>query len=132
MSDKYIAPEQIPVGYYPIFVPSIPQTPAPPDPEPERALPRMRTIRALAKECRENGLDITEHFIRKLCLEGKICFVKAGSKYLVNYDRFIDYLNGELMLPEPEPERGVIRPIPENLKRQGLYGKKAERAAEDG
>lgn len=124
MSDRYIAPEQFPAGYYPIFVPGV-QMPAP-VPEPERALPRMRTIRALAKECRENGLDITEHFIRKLCLEGKICFVKAGSKYLVNYDRFIDYLNGELMLPEPEPERGVIRPVPEKLKWSDIHAAKSE------
>ena len=34
-------------------------------------------------------------FIRKLCLNGKIAHVRAGKKYLVNYDRFVDYLNTE-------------------------------------
>ncbi len=32
--------------------------------------------------------------LRNLCLENKIVHVRAGKKYLINYDRFCDYLNG--------------------------------------
>lgn len=52
--------------------------------------PKMRTIRETA---RLTGFP--EHAIRQLVKEGKIIYVKAGNKSLVNLDRFIDYLNGE-------------------------------------
>lgn len=50
--------------------------------------PRMRTIDEVSKL---TGLSYT--FIRKLCLNGKIVHVKTGRKYLVNLDRFYEYLN---------------------------------------
>lgn len=31
--------------------------------------------------------------IRKLCKQGKIVYIKTGSKFLVNFGRFVDYLN---------------------------------------
>lgn len=34
-------------------------------------------------------------YIRKLCLQGKIVHIRTGVKYLVNYDRFVDFLNTE-------------------------------------
>lgn len=37
---------------------------------------------------------LSYHFIRQLCLENKIVYVRAGNKYLVNLDRFVDFLNG--------------------------------------
>lgn len=55
-----------------------------------RVMPRMCTI----KECAaETGLNY--EFLRKLCLQKKIVFIKSGSKYLINLDKLIDYLNGE-------------------------------------
>lgn len=50
--------------------------------------PRMRTIDEVSKL---TGLSYT--FIRKLCLNGKIVHVKTGRKYLVNLDKFYEYLN---------------------------------------
>lgn len=32
-------------------------------------------------------------FLRKLCLQGKIVSIRAGSKYLINQDALITYLN---------------------------------------
>lgn len=53
-------------------------------------MPRMRTL----KECvSETGLNY--EFLRKLCLQKKIVFIKSGKKYLINLDRLIDFLNGE-------------------------------------
>lgn len=53
--------------------------------------PQMLTIRELA-ECTK----LSESYIRKLCKTDKITYIKSGVKYLINYDRFIDYLNGIL------------------------------------
>ena len=33
--------------------------------------------------------------IRKLCLTGKIRYIRCGAKYLINYPLFIRYLNGD-------------------------------------
>ena len=33
--------------------------------------------------------------IRKLCLRGEIVHVKCGTKYMVNYEKFVSFLNGE-------------------------------------
>ena len=59
--------------------------------EKNRSMPRMRTL----KECAlETGLNY--EFLRKLCLQKKIVHIKSGNKYIVNLDRLIDYLNGEV------------------------------------
>lgn len=50
--------------------------------------PQMLTIKETAER---TGLSYD--FIRKLCLRRKIIFIRSGAKYLVNYDRFIDFLN---------------------------------------
>ena len=57
--------------------------------------PRMMTIEQLidtVKQADENTA-ITRYFVRQLCKENKIVHIKAGQKYLINYDKFIDYLN---------------------------------------
>lgn len=51
--------------------------------------PRMRTIRQTAAET-----GVPEYFVRRLVKEGKIIHVYAGSKALVNLERFIEFLNG--------------------------------------
>ncbi|HEY5556674.1 DNA-binding protein [Acetobacterium sp.] len=51
-------------------------------------IPRMRTIRQTADE---TGFAYCN--IMQLCKQNKIVHVKAGTKYLVNFDKFIDYLN---------------------------------------
>ena len=53
------------------------------------AVPIMLTLDQ-AKE--KTGLSYD--FLRKLCLQEKIVFIKAGSKYLINQERLVNYLNG--------------------------------------
>ena len=36
---------------------------------------------------------LAQHYIRQLCIDGKIVRVRCGKKYLVNLEKFIDYLN---------------------------------------
>jgi hypothetical protein len=50
--------------------------------------PKMLTISETSKE---SGL--AKYYIRTLCWQNKIVYIKAGKKYLINYGKFIDYLN---------------------------------------
>lgn len=54
-------------------------------------IPQMLTIKELS-EC----TGLSESHIRTLCKTNKIKYIRAGVKYLINYDRFIDYLNGTI------------------------------------
>ena len=50
--------------------------------------PEMVSLR----ECsRRTGVSYDA--IRKLCLLNKIVFIKCGSKYLINFNKFCEYLN---------------------------------------
>lgn len=55
----------------------------------QKSLPQMRTIKEMTEL---TGLSYT--FLRKLCLQNEIVHIRTGKKYLINYDRFVDYLNG--------------------------------------
>lgn len=51
-------------------------------------IPRMVTIRKAAEL---TGLSYD--YIRKLCINDKIVYVRAGSKYVVNLGKLIEFLN---------------------------------------
>lgn len=53
-------------------------------------VPTMLTIKEMSEI---SGLSYD--CIRNWCLQGKIVFIKAGNKYLVNYEKFVAFLNGE-------------------------------------
>ena len=55
-------------------------------PEPE--IPTMITIKEASSR---TGLSYD--YIRKLCLRGKIIYIKAGSKFLINLDKLVEFLN---------------------------------------
>ena len=59
--------------------------------------PTMLTIKQTAE-----ATNLSYDFIRKLCLQKKIVFIKTGNKYLINLEKFVNYLNGE----STEPEEG--------------------------
>ena len=52
-------------------------------------IPQMLPIKEVASKT-----GTSYYFIRQLCLNDEIVYVKSGNKYLINLDRFIDYLNG--------------------------------------
>lgn len=82
----------------------------------ERRIPRMRTIKETA-----NLLGLPVYFIRCLVSSGEIVAVKSGKKFLINFDRFIDYLNSHTLSAEPQsdvpkaPREGKITPVPRDL-----------------
>ncbi len=53
-------------------------------------VPTMLTI----KDC-ASKTGLSYDFIRKLCLRNEIIHIKAGNKFLINFEKFIDFLNGE-------------------------------------
>lgn len=52
-------------------------------------VPTMLTIQQTAQQT-----GIAAYRIRQMVLQNQIPYIKAGCKYLVNLDKFIDYLNG--------------------------------------
>lgn len=53
-------------------------------------VPKMVTINELAKL-----VNVSTYAIRKLVKTNRITYFKSGAKVLINFDRFIDFLNGE-------------------------------------
>lgn len=56
--------------------------------EKKKEAPTMLTITETAKKA---GLAV--NYIRSLVKMNKIIYVTAGNKVLINYDRFVDFLN---------------------------------------
>lgn len=51
-------------------------------------IPEMLTISELSKR---TGLSYS--FIRKLCIQNKIVYIRSGNKYLINLNRFLKFLD---------------------------------------
>ena len=51
------------------------------------------TMLSIKKASAKTGLSYD--FLRKLCLNDQIVYIRAGSKYLINFEKLVDYLNGK-------------------------------------
>lgn len=69
-------------------------------------IPRMETIKRTAEIF---GLPV--HFVRGKVNSGEVVAVRAGKKFLVNIERFADYLNGNTVtnMPSRSPEESAPR-----------------------
>ena len=58
-----------------------------------RKIPRMRTVGEAALELKklDPNTAVTEYHIRRLAVSGKLPRLKAGKKYLINFDALPDY-----------------------------------------
>lgn len=54
----------------------------------DRIVPEMLPLRTVS-----DRTGISYGAIRKLCLERRIVHIRIGRKYLVNYEKFLEYLN---------------------------------------
>lgn len=54
---------------------------------------KIPTMLTLAEASKQTGLSYD--YLRKLCLSGQIIHIRAGSKYLINLEKLIQFLNGE-------------------------------------
>ena len=50
--------------------------------------PRMMTVKQLSAQT-----GVSEFHIRRLIKGNRITYIRTGIKYLVNYEKFVDYLN---------------------------------------
>lgn len=77
-------------------------------------VPRMETIKKTAEIF---GLPV--HFVRQKVLSGEIVAVRAGKRFLVNIDRFADYLNSNTLAetaPRRSDEENASRVAPISLR----------------
>lgn len=74
-------------------------------------VPRMETIKNTAKL-----FGLPEHLVRQKVLSGEVVAISAGRRYLVNVDKFAEYLNSnKLSAPDKQDvsaEYTGIRLIP--------------------
>lgn len=56
--------------------------------ESNEQVPKMLTIR----QCSDRT-GVSYDAIRKLCITGRIVHVRVGSKYLINFGKFVEFLN---------------------------------------
>lgn len=71
---------------------------------------RMRTIDGLHKAIHDldPASEISRNYIRNLVLSGKIkAVVKAGSKWLINLDAVLEYLESPMDEEEVKPVYGI-------------------------
>ena len=62
----------------------------------EALVPRMRTIQQLVEIT-----NLTYRYIMNLCKENRIVHIKNGNRYLINLDKFIEFLNnGDLPIED--------------------------------
>lgn len=77
-------------------------------------VPRMETIKNTAKL-----FGLPEHLVRQKVLSGEVVAISAGRRYLVNVDKFAEYLNSNKISAPNERDKSVeqsgIRPIPVKL-----------------
>lgn len=63
--------------------------------DPELKIPHMETIRRTAEIF---GLPV--HFVRGKVSSGEVVAVRAGRRFLVNVDKFAEYLNTSTIQPD--------------------------------
>lgn len=51
-------------------------------------VPEMLTLKEASQRT-----HLSYDFLRSLCLQKRIVFIKTGSKYLINFEALVDYLN---------------------------------------
>lgn len=59
--------------------------------KPIEVIPEMLTLEQTSKR---SGLSYD--LLRKKCLNNEIVHIRSGRKFLVNWNKFVDYLNGEM------------------------------------
>ena len=75
-------------------------------------IPHMETIRKTAEIF---GLPV--HLVRTKVSSGEVVAVRAGRRFLVNVDKFAEYLNTSTVQPESGADRdGSARVTPISLK----------------
>ena len=68
----------------------------------------MNTISKTYELAEADNLGISKHFIRKLVLQGVLPSIRAGNRYLINYEHLLAYLHTPQIIPN-ESKKSKIR-----------------------
>lgn len=68
----------------------------------EIKIPRMESIKATAQL-----FNLPVHFVRAKVSSGEVVAVKAGRRFLVNVDKFAEYLNSSTISPDKEADEAA-------------------------
>lgn len=78
----------------------------------------INTIDQTHQRSQDEGIGVSKNFIRQSVLDGSLPHVRAGKKYLINWDHFMEFLNTPTQVQRTEPPAyGIVRPVPEKLRR---------------
>ena len=58
------------------------------------SVPHMPTMLTIKETSHRSGFP--ESTLRKMCFKNEIIYIKRGRITYINWDRFVDYLNGEM------------------------------------
>ena len=74
---------------------------------------RMRLIKLALKELRalDPNTCVSEHFLRVLINTGKIPYIKCGNRFLINFDKLLEYLATTTDAPQEDDQQNQIRRI---------------------
>lgn len=76
----------------------------------EKTMEKIPTMKSIS-ECSEI-VGLAKYHVRRLVLQGKVKYVRSGSKYLVNVDSLIEYLNnGETQSETEDNNTSKIRKV---------------------
>ena len=62
----------------------------------------MRLIREVAE-----ATGVSQHAIRQMCINGEIVHIRCGRVYLINFKKFLEYLDTGYQVEEVEPVNGI-------------------------
>lgn len=71
--------------------------------------PRMRTLDECYNElvAIDPNTAVSKYFIRRLAMSGTVPCIMAGRKRLINFDKLLAYLNGDIQEQKPQPSSGI-------------------------
>lgn len=84
----------------------------------------MLTINGLFKKLKAENpeSELTLYFIRQLIVTGQIPSIKAGRKYLVNYEAFCQFLSGNAQPQPQEQPLSAVAPTSKTMPFSAVKG----------
>ena len=71
----------------------------------------MNTIDGTFSRAQAENLGVSKYFIRQSVLNGSLPSIRSGNKYLINYERFLAFLNAPQPIIPQENQKSKVRTI---------------------
>jgi len=71
----------------------------------------MNTVDETFTRAQAENIGVSKNFIRQSVRNGALPCVRAGTKYLINWNAFMSYLENPAPAVQPEPSIGGIRRV---------------------